>query len=204
MNGNENIFAWGWEAPSYIMPYTAEKSNYNNNLSDPLKINQNDYYELLKAGWVNYVVVNKDYDEIMNYFNESNKFHLLNTTENHVVFELNPKTSYVEINGKPIDVILNKNVDEISIKTYCEPGEMVIKESYNKNWKASINGNSIKLEQTKNSFIQTSIDESGECNIRLKFEFPSYYKIFDIVSIVSLIAIVSLLMYEFLIKKWLK
>jgi len=212
MNGNENIFAWGWETPSYIMSYTSEKSNYNNNLSNedpvnltnPLKINQNDYYELLKAGWVNYVVVNKDYDEIVNYFNESNKFHLLNTTENHVVFELKPKTSYVEINGKPVDVILNKNVDEISIKTYCESGEMVIKESYNKNWKASINGNSIKLEQTKNSFIQTSIDESGECNIRLKFEFPSYYKIFDIVSIVSLIAIVSLLMYEFLIKKWLK
>jgi len=212
MNGNENIFAWGWEAPSYIMPYTAEKSNYNNNLSNedpvnltnPLKINQSDYYELLKAGWVNYVVVNKDYDEIVNYFNESNKFHLLNITENHVVFELNPKTSYVEINGKPVDVILNKNVDEISIKTYCEPGEMVIKESYNKNWKASINDNSIKLEQTKNSFIQTSIDENGECDIRLKFEFPNYYKIFDIVSIVSLIGVVSLLVYEFLIKKWLK
>jgi len=199
LNGNENIFEWGWitQEINYIVAYSTEKNVYNDLLVRPENVTKEDYYNLLKDGYVNYIVVNKNYNNLVNYFNLSEFVHVIDETKMHIVFELSPKSTYVEINETPTIASVNKKVDEILIQTNCTSGELIIKETYDNFWKGEINDKAIELERTNHSFIKTEMNEGGPCVIKLKFEVPNYYFLFNLISIIGYIVVIIYLIFSF-------
>jgi hypothetical protein len=184
LHGNEFILGWYPQAIS-VGKYGVEKLDYDNTLSDPSKVKPNEYYQLLKDGWVNYVVVRKDKPEFINYFNSSNNFTILNTTEKFLVFEMIPKSTYVEMNGKSIKADVKKNDDKILINMICKPGNITVKETYNQNWVATINEKRVELNGFEQGFMQLKSNEDGPCIIKLNFENPLFYSLFGLISILT-------------------
>jgi len=164
MNGNENILGWYPESQS------ENKTKYNNLISNPLSMNDSEYYELLKSGWVNYIIINKNTSELIEYFNESENFRLINQTDTFSIFELSPKSSYIEINEEQVDASIFKDKDRILAEFECVNGSLILKESYHKNWKGMINNERINLEENENGFIKLELKEDNEnCLLELTF-----------------------------------
>jgi len=180
MKGNENIFG------NLPQSQTVEKNAYTELLMNPLSLDKKEYYNLLKNGWVNYIVINNRYPNLVKYFNESENFILINETKLFFIFQLQPKSAYVEINGKPLsDVDVVKDDDKILINFTCSPGELAIKESYHNYWNGFIDKKKIVLGSTKYGFMKTNINETNKCMMLLQFTNPWYYMIFDLISIAS-------------------
>ena len=183
IQGNENILGW-------MLNFEADpqRVRYLQKLKVPLEINQSsEYHHLLKEGWVNYVVVNKNSTEIIEYFNRSNNFRLYNKTELFFVFEVYPKSSYIEINDEPIrNIQFKKENDNIFINFTCFVGTLKIKEGYHQNWNVLLNNKKIELYSNEYGFIKTKINDNGLCTIKLSFSDPDYYIIFKIIPLITL------------------
>jgi uncharacterized membrane protein YfhO len=111
------------------------------------------------------------------------------------VFELYPKSTYIEINNVSVNAVVDKKTDEIIIQTNCFPGELAIKETYDDFWKGTINGKALNLKQNSYSFMKAYTDETGSCEIKLKFEIPIYYSIINMISIFGwIISIIFLIL----------
>jgi hypothetical protein len=189
IKGNENLYGWFIESQN-VGKAADKKLNYYSLISQPLNVKPDDYYKLLSDGWTNYVIVNKNYNELIDYFNSSNKFHLRNMTQRFVVFEIKPKSTYVEINGKAIISNVTKLDDNIIIKYSCQPGNIIIKESYHSLWVGFINNKKIDIEPSEHGFINLKTDEKNNCTINLSFENPEYYLIFTIISLIIWISFI--------------
>jgi uncharacterized membrane protein len=189
IKGNENLYGWFIESQN-VGKAADKKLNYYSLISQPLNVKPDDYYKLLSDGWTNYVVVNKNYNELINYFNSSNNFHLINMNQRFAVFEIEPKSTYVEINGESIVSNVTKLDDNIIIQCLCQPGNITIKESYHSLWVGSINDKKVDVEPSENGFINLKTNEKNNCTIHLSFENPEYYMIFTIISLISCISFI--------------
>jgi hypothetical protein len=184
MNGNEHIM--GWWIPGEI----SYKKYENTGLFDPINKTHDEYYDILRNNWVNYVAVNKRDKEVLSYFLNNTYFKSYNTTNMFQIFESHPKSSYIEINNKTISNIdLKKKDDEIHINFACEPGKLTIKESYHSNWQVFLNGKKIEIMPNDYDFIITNITTSGKCNLNMYFLDPPYYVIFNLISLITIIFI---------------
>lgn len=164
MNGNENILGW------YPESQCENKTKYNNLISNPLSMSDDEYYELLKNGWVNYIVINKNTLELIDYLNGSKNFRLINQTDTFLIFELSPKSSYIEIDDKEVNATVFKYTDRILAEFECRNGSLILKESYHKNWRGTINNKEIDLEQDDNGFIKVELKEENEnCLLELVY-----------------------------------
>jgi hypothetical protein len=201
VNGNEDILGWYQEA-EHVGETAGQKIQYDNMIQDPLHIQPKDYYSLAKAGWVNYICVNKNSEDIVRYFNENKYFKLFNKTKLFYVFQMNPKTSYVELNGQEIDANITKLDDEILVDFECKPGELIIKESFHKSWKPFINGKEVSMNYTDHGFIVLQNNEKGHCSLQLNFEDPSYYSVFNFLSPITLIIVLLIICYEIFSSKF--
>jgi len=199
VNGNENIFEWGWitQETNYIVVYSNEKNYYSDSLANPERFSKYDYYALLKEGYVNYIFVNKDYENTTKYFIDNNFVKKIDETKTNIIFEIVPKSTYIEINNISIYSKIEKKIDEIIIQTNCTPGGLVIKETYDPFWKGTINNKPLKLIQNEFSFMKTDINENGPCEVRLKFEDPKYYFITNFVSILGFAIITVYLIFSY-------
>lgn len=202
MYGNENIEGW-YETAQRVGKASDQKNLYDDMIMRPLDFSQKDYYDLLKSGWVNYVAVNKNHEEIVNYFNESKDFKLINESKLFYVYEINPKSSYVEIDNKKInDINISKGVDKISINFVCKSGNITIKESYHEDWNGSINNKPTEIEPSEYGFMKIKNNESGLCDIKLTFKNPNYYVVLDLIAISTFILITIYLINDTVIKKF--
>jgi len=182
IQGNENILEWGLNFETGL-----KRMNYIQEIVRPFEHNQSEYYILLKEGWVNYVVVDKRYSEIVEYFDKNNNFRLYNKTDSFFIFEIYPKSSYIEINNDPIyDFELKKQNDKIFLNFTCENGSLKIKEGYHQNWNSILNDKKIKLNSNEYGFIETKINDTGSCSILMSFSDPDYYIIFKLVPLITL------------------
>jgi len=164
MNGNENILGWYPESQS------KNKTKYNNLISNPLSMNDSEYYGLLKDGWVNYIVTNNNSSELIGYFTGSETFRLIGQTDTFFIFESTPKSSYIEIDDKQVDASVFKYTDKILAEFECVNGTLILKESYHKNWKGMINNKRMDLEENENGFIKLELKEENEnCLLELTF-----------------------------------
>jgi len=193
MHGNENIY--GWHIQSQMIGEAGlKKMQYYDLLGQPLTLDGEKYYELLKNSWVNYIVLNKKEGELINYFYKGANFRIFNETQKFVIFEVVPKASYVAINGKDVEANFSKETDKISINTICEKGIVEIKESYHKNWKGRINGNLVDLDTNDYGFLKLESNESGACSIELTFEYPNFYFALNAVSFIGWLVAFAYLM----------
>jgi hypothetical protein len=187
LHGNEHIYGWFIESQR-IGKAGPKKLQYYNLMGQPLSMKQEEYYKLLKEGWVNYVTINKKEKDLINYFNSSNNFKIFNQTKNFVVFEIVPKSKYVEMNGKEIEANVLRKEDSVLIGTECD-GAITVKESYHENWKVKVNGKNAKIEPNEFGFIKITPEKNEKCSVELKFKDPEYYSIFSLISLVTYLAI---------------
>jgi uncharacterized membrane protein YfhO len=104
-----------------------------------------------------------------------------------VAYEINPKSTYVEVNGRPIQSSVKKTDDKIEINTTCQKGDVVAKESYHKMWQATINNSPQEVSFNENGFIKLNSNFVGSCKIVLTFQNPEYYSFFYLVSFLTMI-----------------
>ena len=187
MSGQENIRGWHDES-QLVGKDAAYKWGYILNVSDPQDIGKTEYYNLLSEGYINYVVVNKNATSFLNYFNDS-MFKEIYSDSMFSAYQINPKSTYVEINGGPVQSNVTKSKDTIDINTTCQKGTLVVKESYHQMWNAEINGKKAAVSFNDYGFIKLDSNIDGNCRIALKFEDPSYYSIFYVISIAAMIFI---------------
>ncbi|HLC39441.1 MAG TPA: 6-pyruvoyl-tetrahydropterin synthase-related protein [archaeon] len=195
MNDQENIRGWHDES-QLIGKAAGEKSNYIDTVSHPLGTNKDDYYTLLKAGYINYVVVNKNSEEFVNYFKNPRFKQILNDSM-FVAYEIVPKSTYVEFNGNSVESKVAKSGDTIEIDSSCQKGVAVIKESYHPSWKLAVNNYHPEISYDENGLIKFNSDFVGSCKITMKFEDPEYFSVFYLISIATLL----LLLFNILILK---
>lgn len=195
LNGHENIRGWHDES-QLVGRYASNKYGYILNVSDPLNTAKGDYYKLLSSGYINYVFVNNNATDFLNYFDGS-KFKQIYSDSMFTVFQTSPKSTYVEFDGNQVQSQVNKTADRIEIKTDCSKGEMVIKESYNDNWRVAINGSPANSSFNDYGFIKINSETNGQCKIVLAFENPGYYVIFYLISIVALLFVLFNILKNF-------
>jgi uncharacterized membrane protein YfhO len=163
MQGKEVITGW------FPQSQSPKKLFYEKLLSSPLKLTDESYYELLRRGYVNTIIVKKDFHALVEYFNTSKLFEKIYENEGFVVFSPKERFSYLELNGKPLQAKIQKLKDRILIETECgESGILLIKESYHPGWRAWINGKSAKIEEDEYGFMKIPV-KKGKCKIVLKF-----------------------------------
>ena len=195
MKGQENIFGWHDES-QLVGPSASRKAGFLANVSSPINMTKADYNKLLKAAYINYVVVNKNDTVLLDYF-KNPMFKKIFSDGAFVAYETVPKSTYVESDGKPVESKVAKPPDRIEVETNCKRGEMTVKESYHKMWHASINGRRTDVTFNEYGFIRLSSDFEGPCKIVLEFKDPNYYMIFYIVSAIALAAVLFNMLKNF-------
>ena len=73
---------------------------------------------------------------------------------------------------------------------------MTIKESFHKDWSGNINGKNITIEPSNFGFMSFKNEEIGYCKLELNFKDPSYYSIFNVISLASITIVVLILIYK--------
>lgn len=167
---NQQIINGWFQESQRIGKLKNTKDPYLEKISRPLEMQGFEYYSLLKAGFVNTVVVNKFYPEYVSYFSNSTYFKKINESEHFIVFELNPIFSYVEINGLPINYSIIRGNNKISLKLDCYAGNLTIKESYDINWKLYLNNKQIDYDVNEYGFIKTKINKKGKCEVIMNYQ----------------------------------
>ncbi len=163
MHGKEVIGGW------FPQSQSQKKLGYLKKIYDPLKSSKKDYYNLLREGYVNTIIVRKNTQELVDYFNSSSLFKKIYENQNFVVFVPNEKFSYLELNEKPFYGKIEKNRDMIKIDAFCkEDGILLIKESFHPGWEAKINNKKVGIHENKYGFITLNVSK-GSCNILLEF-----------------------------------
>lgn len=168
LSGDEII--WGWEhTAESATALEGKKIFYLEKIGHPLNLDYDTYRTLANAGMVNYVVIDKNYSNFLNYFNSNPYFKESKIVGNLIVYEAEPKFSFLDINDKEIESNINKNIDEIDLEFNCKIGNLTIKETYDNGWEGYLDNKKINLKINDYGFIQTQIDKEGACKLKLKY-----------------------------------
>jgi len=160
---------------------------YLASLESPLNINVDETYRLLSAGYVNTVIVNRFHPEYVSYFEGSPHFKKINVTDNFVVFALDPPSHYAEAGGKDSGLGVSRSFGSIALDGNCAEGGLVIKESYDDYWSASVNGKPVAITPTAEGFMSVPIGGAGPCVVELSRAQPAYYCLFYAASLAALV-----------------
>ena len=130
--------------------------------------------------------------------NDSQLIELLNDNEmtqnNYVILEEDPKMIINEKNQSKINNI-NQGFNEIAFDITSEFESLIfVSESYNKDWRAIIDGEAIKIFRS-NYLFQSIKVPAGEHQVRFIYE-PYSFTVGKNVSIISLILLMGALVYE--------
>jgi len=198
MQGNENIQGWYVSDQSTFGSsslYSGKKLDYGRQLLNFSTGNEENYYQIMKGGWVNYFVYdtgNKTFDK----FFSGNNFRTYAVDERFTIKEIVPKAEYVEIDGVAAGAVFEKGNDMITINAVCNPGTVTVKERFDGNWRTFINGESASIRENEYGFINFSNTYSGPCTIVMKYEYDSYYNILLAVSSISLAVATAYFLYD--------
>ena len=185
LSGNPNVLGWFPESQSQ------EKTVFNKLISEPLNSTQSDYQNLLNEGWVHYIIVGKQRQELVNYFNSSPDFSAINETNSYVLFSVNGNSSYLEVNSNQISpLVIEREDDKTLVNFTCAPGKLLVKESFHPNIEGKINGALIQLEKDQLGFTTSNINYTGQCHLSLEFKEPLFYYPFYLLSPLVLISYV--------------
>jgi len=197
MQGNENIQGWyasEQQSFGYSSLYSLNKIKYGNQLMNFTDGNRDNYYEIMKAGWVNYIIFDTGDAKFTKFFNSS-KFKAYSKDEKFTIMEIVPKTKYMQLNGEDVDASFEKGRDVITINMACNPGKITVKERFDKGWKTSVNGMNVVVSENEYGFMEFENSQSGPCKIVLTYEYQEYQKILFILSVASLVIATAYFLY---------
>jgi len=157
-------------------------------IASPLNSAPAELSELFRAGFVNSIVVNKNFPEYVKYFSDAKYFVKMNETEHFLVFGLAQKPSFIEIDSKPVESSAERGRNALNVSFDCSPGTLLVKESYDNYWAASISGEQPKIEPDKYGFMKMEINKTGACVLEMKYNPIGGYGIFYIISFAALLA----------------
>ncbi len=158
-------------------------------ISNPLNITQEELSELFREGFVNSIVVNRNFQDYVNYFEDSEFFAKSNGTEHFIVFEPAEKSTFAELDSKPVESKVQRFRNGMNISFNCSPGKLLVKESYDNYWTATIAGESLNIATNKYGFMEMNISRTGECILEMKYNPTGGYGIFYVISIISVLAL---------------
>jgi len=198
MQGNENIQGWyasEQQSFGYSSLYSMNKLKYGNQLLNFSEANRGNYYDIMKDGWVNYIVFDNDDTKFIRFFNSS-KFRIYSKEGSFTILEIVPKVKYVQLNGEDVDASFEKGPDVITINMACNPGKITVKERFDKGWVASVNGMNVAVSENEYGFMEFENSQSGPCKIVLTYEYQEYQKILLILSVASLAVTTAYFLYD--------
>lgn len=167
INGDEVITGWLPQSQN-TNDLFEKRAPFLKKIQDPLSINQTEFNELAKAGMVNYIVVSKNSPEILNYFTNNEQFKLLREENGFIIYKADPEFSYIEINGQQIPSSVSKG-REIEAEFGCSPGILTIKETYDKDWKITLNNQLLNPKINEYGFMEADISISGPCKLEMEY-----------------------------------
>lgn len=156
-------------------------------ITSPLNSTPAEMSVLFRAGFVNSIVVNKNFQEYVKYFSDTKYFVKVNETEHFLVFGLAQKPSFIELDSKPVESSVERWRNALNVSFDCSPGNLLVKESYDNFWSASISGEQLNIEPDKYGFMEMKINKTGTCILEMKYNPIGGYGIFYIISFVSLL-----------------
>jgi hypothetical protein len=157
--GADYILGW------YPQVESVTKTTYNAALQRPST--SPDYMKLLRAGWVNYILVDRT-SNLTGIF-DSPDYRIADSTTDFTLYALQTPATYIELDGTPLAANVSRQADTIVIRTNCTPGILTIKESWAIGWSAQLNGIPIKLYPDKHGFTYLAIGSAGPCTIYLDY-----------------------------------
>ena len=175
---------WGFR--DQFLKQVEGRNGYFLSLYTPFNYTDKELYGRLSAGYVNDVVVQKKYRDVLAYFTGSEYFKTASEDKNFVTFSLNPPPSYLELDGKPIASNVTKGNNVIIAQFACLPGRLTIKESYDKWWNAKLDGEPVRLSPGKYGFSTLEIAKNGNCKLEMDYSMPFSYNAFYLVSLLAL------------------
>ncbi len=158
-------------------------------IASPLNSTPDELSGVLSAGFVNSIVVNKNFEDYAKYFGNDKYFIKTNETEHFLVFEPAQKPSFIELDSKPAESSVERRRNSLNISFGCLPGMLTVKESYDNYWSASISGEPLRIEPDRYGFMEMEINRTGACALEMKYNTIGGYLIFYVISFVSLLAL---------------
>jgi hypothetical protein len=164
-------YVLGW----YPQAESAAKTAYNLAVQQPSA--SPEYAQLLRAGYVNYVLVDRS-SNLTGLFSSLNYVQAA-SSKDYILFALSEPASYIELDGIPFKAAVLRQTDAMTIEGNCSPGDLTIKESWAVGWSAKLNGKPLVLRPDMHGFMQASISSVEQCIIRLEYSpfgrlFKSY------------------------------
>ncbi len=157
-------------------------------ITSPLNSTPAELSDIFRAGFVNSIVVNRNFPEYAKYFEGSSFFIKTNETEHFIIFELAQKSSFIEFDSKPAESAVKRARNTLNVSFDCSPGTLLVKESYDDYWTASISGEPLKIVPDKYGFMEMEINRTGACVLEMKYNPIGGYAIFYIISFAALLA----------------
>ncbi len=157
-------------------------------ITSPLNLTHEELSGLFREGFVNSIVVNKNFQDYVKYFGDAGYFIKTNETEHFLVFEPAQKPSFIELDSKPVESSVERARNALNISFNCSPGTLLVKESYDNFWSVSISGEPLKIIPNKYGFMEMEINRTGACVLEMKYDPIGGYAIFYIISFATLLA----------------
>ncbi|MBU3957465.1 MAG: hypothetical protein KKB25_00135 [Nanoarchaeota archaeon] len=157
-------------------------------ITSPLNSAPEELSGLFRAGFVNSIVVNKNFPEYAEYFGGTSLFIKTNETEHFLVFEPAQKSGFIELDSKPVESGVERARNALNVSFDCSPGTLLVKESYDNYWSASISGEQLRIAPDKYGFMEMEIDGAGACVLEMSYNPIGGYAIFYIISFAALLA----------------
>ncbi|MFZ3077901.1 MAG: 6-pyruvoyl-tetrahydropterin synthase-related protein [Candidatus Aenigmatarchaeota archaeon] len=161
-------------------------------ITSPLNSAPAELSDIFRAGFVNSIVVNKNFPEFVKYFSDTEYFIKTNETEHFLVFGPAQKSTFIELDSKPVESSVERGRNALNAGFDCSPGMLLVKESYDNYWTASISGEQLKIEPDRYGFMEMKINKTGACVLEMRYNPIGGYGIFYIISFVSLLAFAAL------------
>ncbi len=168
INGNEIITGWLPQSQN-TNDLFEKRAPFLKKIQDPMSISQAEFNELAKAGMINYIMISKNSPELLNYFNNNTQFKISKEENGFIIYKAIPEFSYIEINAQQISSKVAKAGNRIQADFECTAGNLTIKETYDKDWKIRINGQTINPKINEYGFMQTQIESSGNCRMEMEY-----------------------------------
>ena len=156
------------------------------------------YKEIFDMQHTGYVVADRSFPSVVNFFNNDSDFKPVAEFNNLVVFEYLNQKPYVDTTPKNIQTSYKKERNQISIYLKSDIPLTNVSVRLSEGWYPLWKSNDVSLEQDELGYIKFNITQlNGEKKIVLNYIKPHYYEIGRLVSIISLFALILLLIYNF-------
>lgn len=161
----------GWFPQSQNVPALAvRKLPYLEKMRNPLVLQHQEFEKLAEAGMLNHIIVNSRYDDYVSYFDSHGRFARVKEEDGFILYASNPSFTYIDVNGSPADADVTRGRDRIGAVFQCSPSTITVKETYDRDWRITINGQPMNQRPNAVGFIEFDSGVDGICSLEMVYK----------------------------------